>query len=43
MCSEQKIFNYFISFGRHAVIINNPELKGRFLKHHKNAFETYNN
>lgn len=42
MCSEQQIFNYFISFGRHAVVINNPELKGRFLKHHKNAYETYN-
>ena len=42
LCSEQQIFNYFISFGRHAVVINNPELKGRFLKHHKNAYETYN-
>ena len=42
MCSEQQIFNYFISFGRHALVINNNKLKERFLKHHKNAFEEYN-
>lgn len=41
LCSEQQIFNYFISFGRHAMILNNPELKNIFYKHHKNAYEAY--
>jgi len=42
LCSEQQIFNYFISFGRHAIVVNNEGLKERFLKHHKNAYEEYN-
>ena len=41
ICSEQQIFNYFVSFGRHAVVINNDKLKGWLLNHHKNAFEEY--
>lgn len=42
ICSEQQIFNYFVSFGRHAVVMNNDKLKGWLLNHHKNAFEEYN-
>ncbi len=43
LCSEQQIFNYFISFGRHVKIINNDGLKEKFYKHHRNAYEEYKN
>ena len=42
LCSTQQIFNYFISFGRHAIIINNDKLKNWFYNHHKNAYDEYN-
>lgn len=42
LCSDQQIFNYFITFGRHAIIINNNKLKNWFLNHHKNAYDEYN-
>lgn len=41
MCSEEQIKNYFLQFGRHALIINNPDLKEIFYKHHKNAYDAY--
>ena len=43
LCSEQQIFNYFISFGRHVKIINNDGLKEKFYKHHRNAYDEYRN
>jgi len=41
LCSEQQIKTYFLQFGRHALIINNPDLKEIFYKHHKNAYDAY--
>ena len=41
MCSEEQIKNYFLQFGRHALIINNAELKEIFYKHHQNAYNAY--